>query len=109
MGQYVLTNSGLRFSIDSLLLGEIGERLVTKNYIALAELVKNAYDADATEVIVSFINARDYEADGKSEIRIDDNGSGMNFKQVTEFWMRIATPNKRENDITPRFGRKKKH
>jgi len=90
-----------------MLLGEIGERLVTKNYIALAELVKNAYDADATEVVVSFTNAGNDEADEKSEIRIDDNGNGMNFKQIKRFWMRIATPNKRENDITPRFGRNK--
>jgi len=107
MGQFVLANRGLRFSVDSLLLGEIGERLVTKNYIAVAELVKNAYDADATEVIVSFINTRNDEAEEKSEIRIDDNGNGMNFKQIKKFWMRIATPNKRENDITPRFGRNK--
>jgi len=37
------------FTVDSALLGELGERLVTSVHIALTELVKNAYDADATK------------------------------------------------------------
>ena len=60
--------NSLRFSVDSLLLGEIGERLVTKNYIALAELVKNAYDADATEMTIKFVNPKGDVPDQKSEI-----------------------------------------
>lgn len=99
--------NSLRFSVDSLLLGEIGERLVKRNYIALAELVKNAYDADATEVTIKFINPKGEETDRESEIRVIDNGNGMNFSQIEDFWMRIATPNKRESTITPRFGRTK--
>lgn len=104
-----MSDKDLRFSVDSLLLGEIGERLVTKNYIALAELVKNAYDADATQVSVSFINAafEDKNNGKESEIRIVDNGNGMNFKQIKNFWMRIATPNKLRDTITPKFGRRK--
>jgi len=42
----------LNFTVDSALLKELGERLVGKPHIALAELVKNGYDADATEVII---------------------------------------------------------
>ena len=98
----------LTFTVDSLLLGELGERLVTKNYIALAELVKNAYDADALQVTVSFINAKGKaQQDPNSEIRIVDNGHGMTFKQIKEFWMRIATPNKLRHPISPYYGRKK--
>jgi hypothetical protein len=41
------------FSVDSALLQELGERLVTTPHVALAELVKNSYDADATEVHVT--------------------------------------------------------
>jgi hypothetical protein len=43
------------FEVDSALLGEIGERLVTTPHVALSELVKNAYDADATEVFVAIM------------------------------------------------------
>ena len=38
----------LPFTIDAELLRELGERLVGKPHIVLAELVKNSYDADAT-------------------------------------------------------------
>lgn len=47
---------------------ELGERLVGKPHIALAELVKNSYDADATEVVIRF---------SEDSITIVDNGDGM--------------------------------
>jgi signal transduction histidine kinase len=100
-----LDNSELRFTVDSLLLGEIGERLVTRNYIALAELVKNAYDADSTTLSVEFINATGDDPSQKSKIVVIDNGHGMTFEQIREFWMRIATPNKIDVKITPYYGR----
>ena len=40
----------INFTVDSELLRELGERLVGRQYIALAELVKNSYDADASRV-----------------------------------------------------------
>jgi signal transduction histidine kinase len=101
-----LSGDELTFSVDSLLLSELGERLVTKNYIALAELIKNAYDADAIEAKVIFLNARS-GPEGKSEIHILDNGHGLTFKQIRDFWMRIATPNKLRNPVSTRFGRRK--
>ncbi len=41
----------LTFTVDSALLGELGERLVEQVHYALVELVKNAYDADAKNVM----------------------------------------------------------
>ena len=49
----------LPFTIDAELLRELGERLVGKPHIALAELVKNSYDADATEVTIKFAPQQD--------------------------------------------------
>jgi len=40
----------LFFTVDTALLSELGEKLVTTAHVALVELVKNAYDADATLV-----------------------------------------------------------
>jgi len=100
-----MDNSDLRFTVDSLLLGEIGERLVTRNYIALAELVKNAYDADSTRVNIEFINSTGNGPNQKSAIVVTDNGHGMTFEQIKKFWMRIATPNKMDVNITPYYGR----
>ena len=76
------------FTIDAELLRELGERLVGKPHIALAELVKNGYDADATRVTVKFLPDKDC-------IEISDDGHGMTFDEFKNFWMRIGTPHKR--------------
>jgi signal transduction histidine kinase len=93
----------LRFTVDSALLSEIGEKLVETVHIALAELVKNSYDADATEVSVEFLE----NDEGRPEIHIVDNGCGMNFKEVEQYWMRIATTNKALRSISTQYGRPK--
>lgn len=86
----------LPFTIDSHLLQELGERLVGRHYIALAELVKNAYDADANncEIVVS-----------EDEIEVWDDGHGMTFRQFRDFWMRIGTTNKLQQHHSRVYGR----
>ncbi len=79
----------LPFTIDAELLRELGERLVGKPHIALAELVKNSYDADATQVTIKFLPHRD-------RIEISDDGHGMSFDEFKNFWMRIGTTHKKE-------------
>lgn len=83
----------LRFTIDAELLRELGERLVGKPHIALAELVKNSYDADATEVTIKFLPHKD-------SIEIIDNGRGMTFNEFKDFWMRIGTIHKKEEETS---------
>ena len=79
----------LPFTIDAELLRELGERLVGKPHIVLAELVKNSYDADATEVTINF-------SPNKDLIEIRDDGHGMTYEQFKNFWMRIGTTHKKE-------------
>lgn len=94
------------FTIDSRLLEELGENLVTRNHVAVSELIKNAYDADATEVVIEFEDAR---SDGsiESEIRIRDDGTGMSLAEVRDDFMRIATTDKRENPKSEKYGRER--
>lgn len=92
--------SELTFSVDSALLSELGEKLVESPHIALVELVKNAYDADATSVTVKIR----FTSTGP-DIQIADNGSGMTFQEVEKYWMRIATTHKTNNNLSPRYGR----
>jgi signal transduction histidine kinase len=91
----------LTFSADCQLLFQLGEQLVTRRSVALAELVKNAYDADATKVVV--------ELDGVTEpggtITIEDDGGGMNLETIRNAWMRIATTEKTEHPHSGRFSR----
>ena len=80
----------LPFTVDAELLRELGERLVGKPHIALAELIKNSYDADATQVTIKFLPDED-------SIEVSDNGHGMGFLAFKDSWMRIGTTHKRAN------------
>lgn len=91
----------LTFKVDSALLRELGEKLVETVHVALAELVKNAYDADATLVKIRF----EVGENDKNCIKIIDNGIGMNFHAVENYWMRIATTNKKDKDTSIVYGR----
>lgn len=91
----------LNFTVDSALLRELGEKLVETVHLALAELVKNSYDADATLVDIIFSTDRK----GQMQIIISDNGTGMNFEDIQKYWMRIATTNKVDQRVSKVFGR----
>ena len=79
----------------------IGRDLIQDPYAAVVELVKNAYDADATKVFVTF-NCNVLKK--QIEICVEDDGCGMTRDVVVNHWMVPSTDNKRENKITP-FGR----
>ena len=77
------------------LLTMLGDQLIKNEQIAVTELMKNSYDADADWVKVSFENfGKDYKIQENSRIVIEDNGSGMNHNVITNAWMNPATPNK---------------
>ena len=82
----------IRFSVDSELLRELGERLVGRQYIALAELVKNSFDADATRVEIRIED--DY-------IEVSDNGHGMTYEDFSSRWMRVGSTHKVKEMTSP--------
>ena len=60
------------------ILTMLGDQLIKNELIALIELIKNSYDADASWVKVSFIGfAEDYSLTPSSKIIIEDDGCGM--------------------------------
>lgn len=85
-----------RFDVSTFRL--IGRDLITDRVTALFELVKNCYDANATEVVVEFNNVGLGKTD--SLISIRDNGVGMSFVDIRDKWMVIGTSNKRSNPLT---------
>lgn len=93
----------LFFNIDSRLLFQLGEKLVTNRAVALAELVKNSYDADATSVQIQMNQI----TKSGGTIIINDNGSGMPLPTFEKTWMRIATIDKEENPVSEKYGRTK--
>ena len=80
----------LFFSVDASHISKLGLELVAKQETAVAELVKNGYDADATNVDLIFNTA----SAGNTSLEIYDNGSGMNISQLEAGFMRLSTPNK---------------
>lgn len=86
----------IKFTVDAALLRELGERLVGRPHIALAELIKNSYDADATAVSIEV---------EPEQIVVADNGSGMNFDTFRDFWMRIGSPHKQVQATSPQLNR----
>ena len=75
----------IQFTVDAELLRELGERLVGRQYIALAELVKNSYDADASKVEIRI---------SEDLIQVSDNGHGMNYNDFANRWMRVGSTHK---------------
>ncbi len=67
----------------------IGRDLIQDPYAAVVELVKNAYDADATEIRICFT-----QKNSGIEIRITDDGHGMTEDVVKNRWMVPSTSDK---------------
>lgn len=87
----------LPFTVDAHLLAELGERLVGKPAIALGELVKNAYDADATKVRIRMTD---------DAIQVIDNGHGMMYRDIIDGFLRVGTPRKERAKFSPERGRR---
>ncbi|ABR86662.1 histidine kinase [Pseudomonas aeruginosa] len=71
------------FRISSHLKDIIGRDLVTNQFVAIFELVKNSFDAGATKVDIEF----DPE---EQQIAIIDNGHGMSRDDITKKWLFVA-------------------
>lgn len=82
----------------------LGEQLIRDHRMALFELVKNSYDADANEVEIIFEDITSKTA----EIIIKDNGFGMDLKTVNDVWLEPASDHKeksRKNNERTHLGR----
>ncbi|WP_219376032.1 sensor histidine kinase [Bacillus mycoides] len=84
-----------KFRPAARLITSIGEGLIKDVPAAIMELVKNAYDADASfvEIEFSYIKGPNQE-DDKLKIVVIDNGHGMSFDTVINKWMVPATSDK---------------
>ncbi|HUX90433.1 MAG TPA: sensor histidine kinase [Gallionellaceae bacterium] len=93
--------SSVRFSIDARHIHRLGFELVGRQETALSELIKNSYDADATEVRIDFVA---FDKPG-GFLTIADDGSGMTEETIRSAWMRLSTNDKELSPISDRFKR----
>ncbi|MFG8336130.1 ATP-binding protein [Pseudomonas aeruginosa] len=89
------------FDISAAVVRQLGEELVSDEVTAIVELVKNAYDADATYAHV-VVNTTDVPQGAESKfpkasgyVTIDDDGMGMDRSDIERGWLMISLSGKR--------------
>ena len=93
-----MSNARLRFSTE--IVRRLGEELNPTLDKGVLELVKNAYDADATTCRVEL---RDTDRPGGT-ITVEDNGDGMTVDQIADGWLVLGRSSKSAGKET-RLGR----
>lgn len=82
------------FKPRARLLQLLGEQLIGSSKLAVFELVKNAYDADATEVTVCLNNPANQPDLDEPSITVTDNGCGMTAEVIETIWLEPGTDNR---------------
>ena len=100
--------------ISRLTIDKLGIQMYDRVSAVLAELIANAYDADAEHVKVTLpfgtylaLRRQGRVEDQGHEIVIEDDGSGMTAHEVNEFYLNVGY-NRRvgRSELTPRHQRK---
>jgi len=94
------------FEPRARLLLQLGDRLIKNENIALLDLIKNSYDADAKTVTVSLQNVTDQV---HGVIDIVDDGTGMTMDIIENVWLEPGSDYKADlfarNVRSPKFNR----
>jgi len=95
------------FKVRARLIEQLGEQLIKNESIALIELIKNAYDADASTVNLIMKNIDNPET---GQIIIEDNGTGMDADIIRNVWLEAGSDYKKKmieiNQLTPTHKRR---
>lgn len=85
--------SGTSYNIKakSHILTLLGNELIGSDSLAIFELVKNSYDADAENVTITFVDLNSHS----QKIIIEDDGVGMSKDTLQNVWLTIGTDFKR--------------
>lgn len=88
-------------NVDPRILELLGPNLYTNIYYVLAELIANAYDADAKNV---------YIISNKDDIRIEDDGHGMSYDngEIKKFLNVAGVSRTNEDESFSRSGERRK-
>lgn len=96
----------VRFKPRARLLLQLGDQLIKNESIALVELVKNSYDADANIVNIYMENVDDPK---NGVIIIEDDGYGMSADTVENVWLEPGSDFKSEKikrlEVSPEYKR----
>lgn len=98
------TSTSYPIRARSHLLQLLGDELIGDDRLAVFELVKNGYDADANEVEITV----NLSARHEKSIVVQDSGNGMTLEDITGKWLELATDSRRKDRAarSRRFHRK---
>lgn len=92
----------LRMSFDPHTIEHLGIKMYSRLPNAMAELIANAYDADAHNV---FIDIKESERD--KSISVEDDGIGMSFDEINEKFLRIGRKRRADDKGLSSSGKRK--
>lgn len=93
----------LSFRFSGKIARLLGRESVSSPIVALFELIKNSYDADAKNAKVIFSVPENYE---EASIEIIDDGIGMNIEDFKQKWMVVGTDDKENRPVSDKGRRK---
>jgi len=92
-----MTESPFEMRFDPRTIKHLGLRMYSTLSPALAEIISNAYDADAANVTVHLS-----EKNGSpSEIRVVDDGIGLSFEEINEKFLVIGRDRREDEGDNP--------
>jgi len=103
MDNNIKSNSGKKaLRPRARIVHTFGDELISSEVVAVIELVKNSYDADAKRIYIHFTGPLQK---GEGRIEVIDSGHGMSINTIEKAWMEPAT-NFRKKDRLSEKGRK---
>lgn len=91
-----------QFSVSLAVIESLGVNLYSNAASVLSELVANAWDADANNVLITWETADEFR-----QVSILDDGCGMNTEEINQRFLQVAYQKRDDlGDISPRYQRR---
>lgn len=84
----------LTMSFEANTIKHLGVQMYSTIPPALAEMIANAYDACAKEVRIKLYDQ------SEKKIVVEDNGEGMTFNEINDFFLRIGRNRREEGQVS---------
>lgn len=104
MGEF----SNPQFNVSATLIRRLADELFHDGSSALAELIKNAYDADARHVKIEVNTANSlnhtqlhYSSEEIGYVKVEDDGMGMSPEGVKNHWLNFSFSSKTRGENSP--------
>lgn len=102
------STGGYELRISRLTVDKLGVKLYDKVSAVVSELVANAYDADAENVVVRLplskklaSNQNGKLVDAAGPIEIQDDGHGMTPEEARQFYLRVGADRRQRKQLSP--------